>query len=131
MKNYVSGRDRQSSKRRILLYGLFHIGHYLRYDRSALGSRYASHTKEAITARRYALLASEQTSDEEDLFVTWWIKGRSKVEITRRKYWVHHRFNKSDELGSIGVVRAIDVNSERFRSFYAGKCGKFLNSALP
>jgi len=48
------------------------------------------------------------------------MKGRSKVQITRRKYWVHHRFNKSDELGSIGVVRDTDLNSERFRSFYAG-----------
>jgi len=67
------------------------------------------------------LLANEQTSDEEDLFVTWWIKGRSKVEITRSKYWVHHRLNKSDELSSTGVVRAIDLNSERFRTFYAGK----------
>jgi hypothetical protein len=54
------------------------------------------------------------TSDEEDLFVIWWTKGRSKNEITRRKYWVHHRFNKSGVLDSIGVVRAIDLNSERW-----------------
>jgi hypothetical protein len=53
------------------------------------------------------------------------MKGRSKVQTTRRKYWVHHRFNKSDELGSIGVVRDIDLNSERFRSFYAGTRGNF------
>jgi hypothetical protein len=71
------------------------------------------------------------TSDEEDLFVTWWKKGRTKDEITRRKYWVHHRFNESDELGSVGVVRAIDLDSERVRSFYAGKRGIFLYSDLP
>jgi hypothetical protein len=76
-------------------------------------------------------LRIDSTSDEEHLFVTRWIKGSSKDEITRRKYWVHHRFNKSDELGSIGVVRAVDLESKRFRSLYAGKRGIFLSSALP
>jgi hypothetical protein len=71
------------------------------------------------------------TSDKEHLFVRWWIKGRSMDEITRRKYWVHHHFNKSDELGSIGVVMAIDLDSERFRSLYARKSGIFLISGLP
>jgi hypothetical protein len=52
------------------------------------------------------------TSEEEDLFLMWWIKGRSKDEITRGKYWVHRSFNKSGELGSIGVVRAMELNSK-------------------
>jgi len=132
MKNYVSRLDRQSSKRQILHYGLFHTGHYLRYDGIALATRYANHTKEAIQPDDMNCLRMNSTSDEEHLFVTRWIKGRSKDETTRRKYWVHHRFNKSDELGSIGVVRAIYLGSKRFRSFYAGKRGKFfLNFALP
>jgi hypothetical protein len=54
-----------------------------------------------------------------------WIKGRSKDEITRRKYWVHHRFNKSDELCSIGVVRAVDSDSKRFRSLMQENAGYF------
>ena len=131
IKNYVSRRDRQSSKRRILLCGIFHTGHYLRYDGIALAIRYASHTKEVIQPDDMHCLRMNSTSDEEDLFVTWWIKGRLKDEIKRRKYWVHHRFNKSGELGSIVVARAVDSDSERFRSPYAAKRRIFLYSALP
>ena len=103
----------------------------VRYDGIALATRYANRTKEAIQPGDMHCLRMNSTSDEEDLFVTWWIKGRLKCEITRRKYWVHHRFNKSYELGSSGVVRAIDLDSDRFSSVYAGKRGIFLNSARP
>jgi hypothetical protein len=77
-------------------------------------TRYAIRRKETIRPDDVQCWRKNNTSDEEDLFVTQ-IKGSSKDETRRRKFWVHHRFNKSVELGSIGVVRAIDLNSEVVR----------------
>jgi hypothetical protein len=77
-------------------------------------TRYAIRGKEAIRPHDVQCWRKNSTSDENDLFVTQ-IKGSSKDETTRRKFWVHHRFNKSVELGSIGVVRTIDLNSEIVR----------------
>jgi hypothetical protein len=45
------------------------------------------------------------SSDTEDMYVIWRIRGRQKKKVTRRKYWVHSSFNKSDETGSFIVVR--------------------------
>jgi hypothetical protein len=65
--------------------------------------------------------STDISTDKEDTSVIWQKRVRLKNKVKRRKYWVHDHVNKSGELGSLGAARAIDLDSERIRSFHTGR----------
>jgi hypothetical protein len=77
--------------------------------------RYVPSTPEAIHPGDTHCFSMNMSSDEQDVFVIWWMR-RLKKKVTRRQYWGSH-FNRSGELGSV-IDTEPDQDSERFRSFY-------------
>jgi hypothetical protein len=49
-----------------------------------------------------------------------------KNKVTRRKYWVHDRFNQSGEVGSFGAARATDMDMEDLDHFIQEYMGRVL-----
>jgi hypothetical protein len=58
------------------------------------------------------------SSDEDGMFVIWFIEKEIKENVTRWKYWVNPYFNKSNELGSFVVARELHQYIKKNQSIF-------------